>query len=86
MNNQEIGQKRVLLCLLLGLPYKYESNLVYLTKDNTWQTQPVSRSPTDFSGTAQLNLLSWAGADVCGAAQKRWEIGGKKMWWKLSDA
>lgn len=75
MNKQEVGYKKAMLCLLLGVSNKYQSSLVSLAKVHaTRQAEPRSRSPVDFSETAQLSkvsarLRSWARAGMHGAAR-----------------
>lgn len=80
VNKQEVGYKKATLCFSWVFPANIKAVLslsqrsVILGKQNF-----ASRSPLDFSGTAQLSrvsacLHSWARAGMHGAAQSRWEM------------
>lgn len=49
MNKQEVGYKKAMLCLLLGLSSKYQSSLVSLAKARaTWQAEPLRQESCGF--------------------------------------
>ena len=80
MNKQEVGYKKAMPCLLLGLSSKYHSSLVSLTKVyDTWQAELCKQKSCGLQlSKVSACLRSWARAGMHGAAQSGWEMERKR--------